>query len=344
MPLLPQRHKKVATFSAALAVLTLLLLVADVLLGSEPIPPSTAWQALTGAAPEHVTRIILSYRLPKAAVALLVGVSLSVSGLQMQTMFRNPLADPYILGVSSGAGLGVALLVMGRSLWGATTVGALLAGMGYAAAACAGAAVVMAIMLAISMRLRDVMAVLILGVMIGSATAALISALQYFSREAALKSYVLWTMGGLGNVTSAQLYVLSAVTLIGSGLALLSVKTLNALMQGEHYARSIGYSVGRRRLFIMITATMLTGTATAFCGPVGFIGVATPHVARMLIREADHRYLLPATMLLGAAVMLLCDIISSLPGYETSLPINTVTSLLGIPIVILVIMRNQKTV
>jgi iron complex transport system permease protein len=340
----PQRTKKVAAFGAALAALTLLLLVADVLLGSEPVPIATAWRALIGEEPSHLAHIILSYRLPKAAVALLVGVSLSVSGLQMQTMFRNPLADPYILGVSSGAGLGVALLVMGQSLGSATTMGALPASMSHAAAACAGAATVMLIMLTISMRLRDIMAVLILGVMIGSATSAIISALQYFSREAALKSYVLWTMGGLGNVTSAQLCVLSAVTLVGSGLALLSVKALNALMQGERYARSIGYSVGRLRLFIMLTATILTGTATAFCGPVGFVGVATPHVARMLIREADHRYLMPVTMLLGAAVMLLCDMISSLPGYETSLPINTVTSLLGIPIVILVIMRNQKTV
>ena len=338
----PQRHTKVVAFSVALAALTLLLLAADVLIGSAPIPPAAAWRALVGAEPSHVSHIIVGYRLPKAVVALLVGVSLSVSGLQMQTMFRNPLADPYILGVSSGAGLGVALLVMGRSLWGATPVGALLAGMGYAAAACAGAAAVMLIMLAISARLRDIMAVLILGVMLGSAVSALISALQYFSREAALKSYVLWTMGGLGNVTSAQLCVLGAVTLAGSALALLSAKTLNALMQGERYARSIGYRVGRRRLFLMLTATMLTGTATAFCGPVGFIGVATPHVARMLLREADHRYLLPVTMLLGAAVMLLCDMISALPGYETSLPINTVTSLLGIPIVILVIMRNQK--
>jgi iron complex transport system permease protein len=246
--------------------------------------------------------------------------------------------------VSAGAGLGVALFIMGYSIWGATVVGVLFASMGYAVAACIGAAFVMLIMLTVSLRVRDIMAVLILGVMIGSATSALISVLQYFSRETTLKSYALWTMGNLGNVTSAQLAVLAAVTLVGSVLALLSIKTLNALTQGEHYARSIGYNVGKRRLFIMLTATMLTGTATAFCGPIGFIGVAVPHVARMLIREADHRYLLPISMLLGAAVMLLCDIISSLPGYETSLPINTVTSLLGIPIVILVIMRNQKTV
>jgi iron complex transport system permease protein len=321
-----------------------MLLVADVLLGSEPVPLSAAWRALLGAEQSHLSQIILAYRLPKAMVALLVGVSLSISGLQMQTIFRNPLADPYILGVSAGAGLGVALFVMGYSAWGTTAVGALLASMGYAASACVGAAFVMLIMLSISMRVRDIMAMLILGVMIGSATSAVISALQYFSREAALKSYVLWTMGGLGNVTSVQLYVLIAVTLAGSALALLSIKTLNALMLGESYARSIGYNVGRHRLAIMLTATLLTGTATAFCGPIGFIGVAVPHAARMLIREADHRYLLPITMLLGAVALLLCDVLSSMPGYETSLPINTVTSLLGIPVVIMVIVRNQKIV
>jgi iron complex transport system permease protein len=334
----------VAATGAALAALMLLLLVADVLLGSEPVPPSAAWRALFGAEHSHLSQIILGYRFPKAIVALLVGVSLSVSGLQMQTVFRNPLADPYILGVSSGAGLGVALFVMGYSVLGKTTVGVLLASMGYAASACIGAAFIMAVMLTISMRVRDIMAMLILGVMIGSATSAIISALQYFSREAALKSYVLWTMGGLGNVTSAQLCVLAVVTLVGSLFALLSVKTLNVLMLGESYARSIGYNVSRHRLLIMLTATLLTGTATAFCGPIGFIGVAVPHVARMIIREADHRYLLPVAMLLGAVAMLLCDVISSLPGYETSLPINTVTSLLGIPIVILVIVRNQKIV
>ncbi|MDR0687714.1 MAG: iron ABC transporter permease [Prevotellaceae bacterium] len=338
----PQRNKRVAAAGVTLAALVLMLLVADVLLGSEPVPLSAAWRALFGAEQSHLSQIILAYRLPKAMVALLVGISLSVSGLQMQTIFRNPLADPYILGVSAGAGLGVALFVMGYSAWGATAVGALLASMGYAASACVGAAFVMLIMLSISMRVRDIMAMLILGVMIGSAASAIISALQYFSREAALKSYVLWTMGGLGNVTSVQLYVLIAVTLAGSVLALLSIKTLNALMLGESYARSIGYNVGRHRLAIMLTATLLTGTATAFCGPIGFIGVAVPHAARMLIREADHRYLLPITMLLGAVALLLCDVLSSMPGYETSLPINTITSLLGIPIVILVIVRNQK--
>jgi iron complex transport system permease protein len=325
-------------------VLLLLFFVADILLGSEAISPRELWNVFRYGENSPLWHIIFGYRLSKAVVAVIVGVSLSVSGLQMQTVFRNPLADPYILGVSSGAGLGVALLLMGCSLFGGVAAGAFLPSMGYALAACIGAAGVMLVMLLISVRVRDIMAMLILGMMIGSAASALISVLQYFSRETMLKSYVLWTMGNLGNVTTAQLYVMLVIVLIGGVFALLSIKTLNALMLGEAYARSIGYGARRHRTFIMLTSTILTGTVTAFCGPIGFIGVAVPHVARMLVCEADHRYLMPTTMLLGAVVMLLCDIVSQLPGYDTSLPINTVTALLGIPIVVIVIIRNQKIV
>lgn len=329
---------------AVLAVLLLLFFVADLLLGSQIISLPEALKALLGSEASPLSYILFSYRLPKALVAVAVGISLSVSGLQMQTVFRNPLADPYILGVSSGAGLGVALFLMGCSLWGGVMLGSFLPSMGYALAAWIGAACVMLLMLLISVRVRDIMAMLILGMMIGSAAAALITVLQYFSRETMLKSYVLWTMGNLGNVTAAQLYVLLVVTFVGGIFALLSIKTLNALMLGETYARSIGYGATRHRTFIILTSTILTGTVTAFCGPIGFIGVAVPHVARMLIREADHRYLMPTTMLLGAVVMLFCDIVSQMPGYDTSLPINTVTALLGIPIVVIVIIRNQKIV
>jgi len=339
-----QRGKRVAMLYAVLAVVVLLFFIADLLLGAEIISPSAALQALLGSNSSPLQHIIFGYRLPKALVAAIVGVSLSVSGLQMQTLFRNPLADPYILGVSAGAGLGVALLLMGCSVFGAAAVGAFLPSMGYTLAAWIGSAAVMLVMLLISVRVRDIMAMLILGMMIGSAAAALITVLQYFSREALLKSYMLWTMGSLGNVTAAQLYVLLAVALVGCIFALLSIKTLNALMLGESYARSIGYGVARQRAFIIFTSTILTGTVTAFCGPIGFVGVAVPHVARMLVREADHRYLMPTTMLLGAAVMLFCDIASQMPSYDTSLPINVVTALLGIPIVVLVIVRNQKIV
>ncbi|MDR3329374.1 MAG: iron ABC transporter permease, partial [Prevotellaceae bacterium] len=207
------RSKKVVAVCIALTALLALLLLADVLLGSLLISPATVLRALTGSEDSYFSHIILSYRLPKALVAALVGMSLSVSGLQMQTVFRNPLADPYILGISAGAGLGVALFIMGCSLWGATALGALLSGMGYALAACAGAAAVMLIMLVVAARVRDIMAMLILGVMVGSATAAIISALQYFSKDSSLKAYVLWTMGNLGNVTTAQLYLLALATL-----------------------------------------------------------------------------------------------------------------------------------
>ncbi len=339
-----RRDRKVAAVYVALAALLLLFFVADILLGSEPISLQAALQSFLGNENPALSHIVVGYRLPKALVAIVAGVSLSVSGLQMQTVFRNPLADPYILGVSSGAGLGVALFLMGCSLWGGVALGAFLPSMGYALAAWIGAGCVMLIMLLISLRVRDIMAMLILGMMIGSAAAALITVLQYFSREAMLKSYVLWTMGSLGNVTTAQLYVLLAVTLVGGVLALLSVKTLNVLMLGETYARSIGYGAARHRTFIILTSTILTGTVTAFCGPIGFIGVAVPHVARMLIREADHRYLMPATMLLGAVVMLFCDMVSQMPGSDSALPINTVTALLGIPVVVMVIIRNQKIV
>jgi iron complex transport system permease protein len=338
------RNKKILAAGAALVLAAVALFVADVVLGSERLPLGEVLRALMGDDDSSASRIVTGYRVPKALAALLVGMALATSGLQMQTVFRNPLADPYILGVSSGAGLGVALFVMGCSLWGTTALGALLSGMGYALAACLGAACVMLLVLLISMRVRDIMAMLILGVMIGSATSAVISLLQYFSRDASLKSYVLWTMGGMGNVTTTQLAILTAVTLAGCGLALLSVKTLNALMLGESYARSLGFNVAKRRLLIILTATVLTGTCTAFCGPIGFVGVAVPHVARMLIREADHRYLLPITMLLGAALMLMCDLLSAMPGYDTSLPINTITALLGIPVVVIVIVRNQKII
>jgi iron complex transport system permease protein len=338
------QRKKIGIIYAGLTVVLLLLFVADVLLGSSPIPLGSAVKALFGVDQSYYSTIILTYRLPKALVALAAGVALATSGLQMQTVFRNPLADPYILGVSSGAGLGVALFLLGCSIVGISSLTSVIQNLGLTFAAWIGAAFIMLIMLIISIRVRDIMAMLILGMMIGSGTSALVSVLQYFSKEAALKSYVVWTMGSLGNITSTQLVILLLVVFVGCILALSSIKVLNAFMLGESYARSIGYNVLKHRTIIIFTATVLTGTVTAFCGPIGFIGVAVPHVARMILRNANHKYLMPVTMLLGASALLLCDILSNLPGQEISLPINTVTALLGIPIVILVIVRNQKIV
>ncbi|MGL4957268.1 MAG: iron chelate uptake ABC transporter family permease subunit [Bacteroidales bacterium] len=335
-----QRRRKIWLIYTVLILLLVQFFIADILLGGQNISLMEFWQLFTVSESSPVHDIVFLYRLPKAITSFVVGVSLSISGLQMQTVFRNPLADPYILGVSSGAGLGVALLIMGSAWWGTTMLD--LPSIGYALAACFGAAGVMLIMLFISLRVRDIMAMLILGMMIGSATAALITVLQYFSQEAMLKSYMLWTMGSLANLTLSQLYILLVVSIAGVVFALLSTKTLNALMLGENYARSIGYGATLHRSFIILSASLLTGTVTAFCGPIGFIGIAVPHVARLLMREADHRYLMPTTILLGGVLMLLCDIISQLPFQNSVLPINTVTALLGIPIIVLVIMRNQK--
>ncbi|MDR1226697.1 MAG: iron ABC transporter permease [Prevotellaceae bacterium] len=327
-----------------LPILLLIFFVADVLLGSEIISLSRALSAFSGEDASYVSAILFRYRIPKALTALAVGVALSISGLQMQTVFRNPLADPYILGVSSGAGLGVAMFLLTCNVFGISILSGAMQNLGHAFAACIGAAAVMLVMLFISARLRDIMAMLILGMMIGSAAGALVSLLQYFSDAVALKSYVMWTMGSVGNVTNLQLAILLSVVLLGIIFVIASIKTLNVLMIGEDYARSLGYNVKKSRTAIIVAATVMTGVATAFCGPVGFIGVAVPHVARMILHEADHRYLVPATMLLGGVTMLFCDVLSQLPGQQASLPVNTVTALLGIPVVVLVIMRNQKIV
>lgn len=333
-------QKPAYTLYCCLSVLLLCLFAADVAFGSVLISPLDALKAWQDEAVTPQSVILFHYRIPKAIVAVVVGMSLSVSGLQMQTVFRNPLADPYILGVSAGAGLGVALFLLGAPLFATLAWFSL----GQAFAAWVGAAGMMLLLIVVSARVRDIMAILVLGVILGSAVSALITLLQYFGQSAALKSYVLWTMGNIGNVSAAQLAVLCATTLAGGAAALCSCKTLNALMLGEDYARSIGYRVTLHRTLIILTATMLTGTATAFCGPIGFVGIAVPHVARMLCRNADHRRLMPVSMLLGACALLLCDILSQMPGFDTSLPINTITALLGIPVVIFVIIRNQKLI
>ncbi|MGL4364485.1 MAG: iron chelate uptake ABC transporter family permease subunit [Bacteroidales bacterium] len=339
-----QRRKKSLFIYTALTILLVLFFIADLLIGSQSISLQTIFKIIFCGEETPYSEIILYYRLPKIIAAVVVGMSLSISGLQMQTVFRNPLADPYILGVSSGAGLGVALLIMGSVWCGSLNMALDLSDVSYAFAACVGSVSVMMLMLFISLRIRNIMAMLILGMMIGSAAAALITVLQYFSQETMLKSYMLWTMGNLGNLTLSQLYVMLIVCIIGGIFSLLFTKILNALMLGESYAQSIGYGAIKYRSLIILNSSLLTGTVTAFCGPIGFIGIAVPHVARLLICEADHRYLMPTTILLGGVLMLICDMLSQLPFQNSVLPINTVTALLGIPIIIFVIMRNQKIV
>ena len=319
--------KRTGWLLSALALLTAALFAADVCLGSVDIPLRQVVQALFGSGVDARTRtIVIDLRLVKAATALLAGIALSVSGLQMQTLFRNPLAGPYVLGLSSGASLGVALL--------------LLAGVGsssgIAAAAMAGAAAVMGLLLIINERVRNVMTLLILGILFSSAIGSVVQILQFLSHEQALKSYVVWTMGSLSEVTAPQLGILGGCVAAGLLLSVITAKPLNLLELGEVFARSAGVDLRRSRLAILASTTLLAGSVTAFCGPIGFIGMAMPHIARTLTGASDHRVLLGASALVGACVLIGCDIIAR----RYLIPINAVTSLAGIPVVIYVVIKK----
>ena len=315
-----------AILFAMLAALTLFLFLLDLAVGAVAVPLGDVWAALTGGdCPRATAKIILNIRLIKAVVALLAGAALSVSGLQMQTLFRNPLAGPYVLGISSGASLGVALVVLagfGSSI-------------GIAGAAWLGAALVL---VAVGHRIKDIMVILILGMMFSSGVGAIVQILQYLSKEESLKAFVIWTMGSLGDVTFDQLAVLVPSIIAGLLLAVVTIKPLNLLLFGEEYAVTMGLNIRRSRGLLFLSTTLLAGTVTAFCGPIGFIGLAMPHVTRMLFRNSDHRVLVPGTVLSGAAVLLLCDLVSKM----FTLPINAITALLGIPIVVWVVLRNKS--
>ncbi len=280
--------------------------------------------------------ILNKFRIPRLATALLAGAALPVCGLQMQTLFRNPLAGPYVLGISSGASFGAAVVVLGTGAAG------LAASWNLALAAWLGAGMVMLLLLFVSFRVRDVMTILILGIMFSSGLSAVISIMQYFSQASALKSFVIWSMGSLGNVTGVQLEIMTwailPLLLISFGYS----KVLNGLMLGEEYAVTMGIRIKRTRIIILATTSILAGTITAFCGPIGFIGIAIPHVARYLFGQSDHKILLPATMLTGMIVLVLSDIISQMPASDRVLPINAVTSLIGIPVVIWLVIINRK--
>ena len=333
-----QRHSTI--LFVILSLLLVILFVLDLLIGSVHIPLHDILGVLFGGDVDASTRlIVLDIRLIKAIVAVLAGIALSVSGLQMQTLFRNPLAGPYVLGISSGASLGVAIFILGIPLLGVAT-NSTLSSVGTAGAAWLGAALILAFVASVSTRIKDIMVILILGMMISSGVSAVVQILQYLSNEEALKSFVIWTMGSLGDVTSSQLMLLLPAVLIGLVVSVAVIKPLNLLLLGEQYARTMGLNVRRSRYLIFLSTTLLAGTVTAFCGPIGFVGLAIPHIARMLFCNADHRVLLPGTALCGAVVLLGCDIISK----WLTLPINTITALLGIPIVIWVVIRNKSIV
>jgi len=286
--------------------------------------------------------IIMEYRLPKAFTSILVGSGLAVSGMLMQTLFRNPLAGPYVLGLSSGASLGVALVLMGATIFGGVAGGIVFSQWGVVIASSLGSLLVlMAVMLA-SVKLKDTMAILIIGLMFASLTSAIVSVLAYFSPAAQLQQYVFWSYGSVGDLSWNELGILSLFWLFGVTIALFSIKNLNSLLLGEQYARSLGMNIGRNRTVLIISTSILAGSITAFAGPVAFVGMAVPHLIRQIIPVNDHRILLPAVILGGAILMLLCDTVAQMPGSDFTLPINAVTSLVGAPVVIWLLVRKRK--
>ncbi len=333
------------------ALLALLLgLVAAFLvsisLGSVKIPLSEIVTILLGGEPSKATwaSILFKFRLPKALTAVLAGAALSVSGLQMQTLFRNPLAGPFVLGINSGASLGVALIVLSVSSVGGT---ALLAGLGalgefgLVIAAGLGSALVLFLVTAVAQRVAT-MTLLILGLMFGYATGAIVTVLLYFSSAERIQAYIAWTFGSFGGVTWTQMKVLAPTILIGLLISWMFVKSLNALLLGESYARTVGITVKRTRFWIIVSTALLAGSVTAFTGPIAFIGVAVPHLCRSLFNSSDHRILVPASLMLGGTIALIADIIAQLPGSQTVLPLNAVTALIGAPVVTWVILRRKN--
>jgi iron complex transport system permease protein len=330
-----------------LLLLLVLAFLFDLSSGPIRIPVSNIFHILfsRGATDQTWAFIVRSIRLPKAITAVLAGCGLSVSGLQMQTMFRNPLAEPGVLGITAGASFGVAAVMLSggsmATLYAIRELGLpgswLIVG-----AACVGAGLVMLLVLALSSRLRDNVLMLVIGLMMNSITVALTSIWQFFSNPEEVKEYLLWTFGSLGGVTGSQLYILSMVVLVGLVAVFLSSKMLDALLLGENYARSMGLTVKRARIIIVCSTSLLAGSITAFCGPIGFIGIAVPHLARLLFNTSSHRVLMPASCLLGAILLLACDCIAQWPGTQTALPINIITSLVGAPVVIYLLVRKKN--
>jgi iron complex transport system permease protein len=330
-----------------LALLVLLLgvaLLANLSLGSVYIPLKATLEILAGGegGRESWGYIIWNYRLPKALTALLVGSGLSLSGLLMQTLFRNPLAGPFVLGVSSGASLGAALLIMGASLLSGGASAWLVNDVTLAVASGLGSLVVLLTVLLVSARLKDAMALLIVGLMFGSITAALVTVLSYFAPAEQLQQYIFWSYGSLGNLGWSQLGLLGLFCLVGTGIGLGLVKALNALLLGEKYAQSLGISLSRTRAWIILGTGLLAGGITAFAGPIAFIGLAVPHLTRQLLKSQDHRILLPGVLLYGGILMLFCDLVAQLPFSAYVLPINAITSLVGAPVVIWLLVRRRR--
>jgi len=323
-----------------------LCLVFNLSLGSVNIP---LWEAIKIVLGYPTTKptfeyILLDYRIPKAITAMLTGGSLGVCGLVMQTYFKNPLAGPYVLGISSGASLGVALLLIGSSWLGGWFIFSEV-GLRWAImiAATLGSILVFCLILIAAIRLKNSTSLLILGLMFGSLTAAIVNILMFFGSKEAIQKYVFWSFGSLGNINASELKILGLVLLVGLSIAVYSIKNLNSLLLGENYAESLGVSLKKNRYLLILSSSLLAGATTAFVGPIGFIGLAAPHLIRLLIPSTrDHKIILPAVFLGGALLLLVCDSIAQIPGSAYVLPINGITSLIGAPLIIFLILRQKN--
>lgn len=329
-----------------LSIGLLTLLLVNISFGSVTIPFKEVINSLSGGEASKSTweYIIINYRLPKAITAILVGMGLSISGLLMQTLFRNPLAGPYVLGLSSGSSLGVAFVILGATILPDFLSRFLLSSYGVVIASTLGSFSVLLLVLIVSQKLRDTMAILVVGLMFGSFTSAIVGVLTYFSSAEQLQKFTFWSLGNLGNLSWLSILILSITVSLGLLLSLFCIKPLNALLLGENYARSLGLNFNKTRLIIIFATSILSGSITAFAGPIAFIGLAVPHIAKLLFQTSNHLILYWSTLLLGAAIMLICDVVSQMPGLEVTLPINAITSIIGAPVVIWLLIRKQKIV
>ena len=326
-----------------LAVLLLVCFFLNISLGSVSIPFKSVFSSLFGSTENKIWQtIIIDFRLPKAITAILVGSGLGISGLLMQTLFRNPLAGPFVLGISSGASLGVSLVILGSSLFGGLLAGSIMSNWSIVIAASLGSFLVLLAVLAVSSRVRDTMAILIIGLMFGSITAAVVSVLSYFSSAEQLQQYIFWGFGSLSNLSWKEILIFFGIYAIGIVISVFSIKSLNSLLLGDNYAKSLGLNLKQSRLLIIIATSLIAGTITAFAGPIAFIGLAIPHLTRQIFKTTNHKILLPAVFLFGAIVMLICDSIAQIPGSDYTLPINAITALVGAPVVIWLLVRQRK--
>lgn len=327
-----------------LSVLLMILFFVNVSLGSVSIPFQDIFKIITGNVPakESWETIILNFRLPKAITAILVGSGLSICGLLMQTLFRNPLAGPFVLGISSGASLGVAILILGSSVFGGFLLTNSLSNWSFPIAASLGAFSVLSAVIIAANKVRNTMSILIIGLMFGSLTSAVISVLAYFSEAEQIQQYLFWSFGSLGNLSWREILVFGIIYTIGILGTLSIIKPLNSFLLGENYAKSLGINIKKSRSIILLITSILTGVITAFSGPIAFVGLAVPHIARMFFTTSNHKILIPAVAILGAIILLICDSIAQLPTSEFTLPINAITSLFGAPVVIWLLVRKKK--